>query len=64
MSPWPILAVALCAGWAVYFAYIPIDWRSVLLGAATAGVFVSWAVDITGNRVPASWRGKPPGPGR
>lgn len=38
-----------------------IDWRSAGLGALTFGLILSWAYDITGGKVPASWRRKAPG---
>jgi hypothetical protein len=54
---WPI--IAFC--WVVFYWNGMIDWRSVALGGFTAGVLATWAIEITGNKVPDSWRGKPPG---
>lgn len=63
-SPWPFAAIGLVLLWAWYAYFMQADWISIGLGFGTGIVFASWAVDVTGNRVPASWRGKPPGPGR
>lgn len=35
-------------------------WDQIALGAITAGVLVSWAMEKTGGEVPASWRSNPP----
>lgn len=63
-SPWGILAVLVMLGWAGALYSFDIDWRSVALGAFSAGALVAWAGDITGGKVPASWRGKPTSPRR
>lgn len=34
-----------------------IDWVSLALGFGGGGVFTAWILEITGNKVPASWRG-------
>lgn len=36
------------------------DWGQIALGGLTAGVLVLWAIETTGNKVPDSWRRKPP----
>lgn len=54
---WPVIAF----GWIVFYVNDMIDWRSVALGGATLGVLATWAIEVTGNRVPDSWRSKPPG---
>lgn len=63
-GPWKWVALALLAGWAGYLYSFPIDWRSIALGVMTGAGIVAWAIDITGNKTPESWRRKPPGSGR
>lgn len=56
---WPAwLMVAL--SWAGYLAYHPFDWWSLSLGGFTVGLLVAWSIDVTGGKVPESWRSKPP----
>jgi hypothetical protein len=33
-------------------------WDQIALGGFTVGVLALWAIEITGNKVPDSWRGK------
>ncbi|TAX92016.1 hypothetical protein ELH97_08790 [Rhizobium leguminosarum] len=35
-----------------------IDWVSLSLGAGIGGCVVAWAIEITGNKIPDSWRSK------
>ena len=53
---WLIVAM-LWIGTGYFFGY---DWRQIALGALSATVLTGWAVEITGNKVPESWRNKPP----
>lgn len=53
---WWFLWVAVPTLWIGYIYFSEPDWMSVAMGAFTAAVFVSWAVDITGNKTPDSWR--------
>lgn len=32
------------------------DWTSLALGFGAGGVFAAWVIEITGNKVPDSWR--------
>lgn len=63
-GPWRWVMAILIVGWAGYLYSFPVDWRSIALGVLTGAAIVAWAVDITGNKIPASWRGKPTGTGR
>lgn len=54
---WSVLALV----WAGNLYFFPIDLRSVALGLYTGCIIVAWAMDITGGKVPESWRTKPPG---
>lgn len=61
---WTIWWVAwgiVVALWAVQFArhgLASFDWDQIALGGLTVGVLVIWATEITGNKVPESWRRK------
>lgn len=55
---WPGIAL-LWAG-CLYFGLL--DRVSVLLGLGTGAILATWAIEVTGNRVPESWRGKPARP--
>lgn len=57
---WPSTWVVLALVWAGNAYFLPIDWRSVALGVMTGCVLVAWAMDLTGGKIPASWRSKPP----
>lgn len=35
-----------------------IAWDQIMLGIGTGGVLTAWAIDITGDKVPDSWRRK------
>lgn len=49
---WPIVA----ALWVGYLSFFEFDWPAIALGAGTMGVLVTWAMEMTGNKVPDSWR--------
>lgn len=53
---WWIWVVLLALMWAGYLSFFEFDWPSLALGGVSMGVLVSWAVDMTGNKVPDSWR--------
>ena len=57
---WYLAALVLSAIWVATFLVHDIDRHSVFLGAATAGFVCCWAFDITGGKMPRSWRRKPP----
>ena len=38
--------------WIGNLALFTLDWHSIVLGAATGGIFVAIVLDYTGNRVP------------
>lgn len=59
-GPWRSALVVIALLWAGYlYSFVP-DWTAIALGVGTGGVLVAWAIEITGNKVPASWRTKPP----
>ncbi len=52
--------VMLAFGWATNLYFHDLDWLSVALGAFTGLVVTAWAIEITGNKIPESWRPKSP----
>jgi hypothetical protein len=53
---WPCIALLWFGTW-YFFGF---NWHQISLGALSGGVLASWAIEITGNKVPESWRGKTP----
>lgn len=52
------MIVALLWAWAWYFRTF--DWEMIALGGFTGMVLATWAIEITGNKIPDSWRPKEP----
>lgn len=46
--------VAIC--WIAYLSSREFDWMPVAIGAITGMTLATWAIEITGNKVPDSWR--------
>ncbi|ASP50961.1 hypothetical protein CDO31_04850 [Sinorhizobium meliloti] len=59
-GPWRWVFPVLAVTWALNLYSNPIDWLSVGLGLFTGIVFTAWILEITGNKVPSSWRPKAP----
>jgi hypothetical protein len=63
-GPWrwviPIIAVL----WVGAFFAPWFNWLSVALGLMTGVVVTAWVIEITGNKVPESWRKGASGAGR
>lgn len=57
---WPSGFLLLAVIWAGNLYYFPFDWRSAALGGLTGLLVAAWAIDVTGGKVPKSWRTKPP----
>lgn len=55
---WPSGFVMVALIWAANLYFYPLDWRSAGLGALTGLLFAAWAIDVTGGKVPKSWRTK------
>lgn len=53
---WFLWLVALPLVWAGYLYFHGLDLWSIAVGGATGGILASWAIEITGNKVPNSWR--------
>lgn len=53
---WPIVGLQ----WIAYLYFREFDLWSVALGGGTGLVLATWAIEITGNKVPASLRSDKP----
>lgn len=57
-GPWrvilPILALATIAN--VYLGLM--NWPSFIGGVGVGAVLAAWAIEVTGNKIPESWRNK------
>lgn len=43
--------------WAItIFGDRTVDWENAMLGIGTGALLATWAIEITGNKVPSSWR--------
>ncbi len=49
---WPALAVL----WTGYLIFFEFDWPSIAIGGLTMGILVTWSMEMTGGKVPDSWR--------
>lgn len=63
-GPWRWVLPIIAAVFLLNLATRHIDWVSVSLGAGIGVVLTAWAIEITGNKVPDSWRRKSPRSGR
>lgn len=54
-----VLGTALLFSWSCYFYFRDPDWWPLALGWLSGMVLATWAIEITGDKVPDSWRGKP-----
>lgn len=48
--------------WAGYLYSFEFQWLPIALGLGTGVMLTAWAIEITGNKVPQSWRTKPRDP--
>lgn len=55
---WVALAIVAILWGLTLFGAKPIDWDNTLLGIGTGVLLALWAIEITGNKVPESWRRK------
>lgn len=53
---WLVVALIWFGEW--YYGYF--DWGQIILGLGTGVMLTAWAIETTGNKVPESWRRKPP----
>lgn len=59
-APWKWLALIILLSGAAYFYANKPDWWALALGGLAGMTLTGWAIEITGNKVPDSWRSKPP----
>jgi hypothetical protein len=59
-GPWRWVFPVLLVGVAVNLFTGQLSWPSFMGGVAVGGVLAAWAIEITGNKVPESWKSKSP----
>jgi hypothetical protein len=59
-GPWRWVFPILLIGVAINAYTGALDWTSFAGGVAFGGVLAAWAIEVTGNKVPDSWKSKPP----
>jgi len=59
--PWLAFATLVAFVWLWLFYYFEPVWPQIGVGFVTGLLLALWAVDITGNKVPSSWRRRPGG---
>lgn len=52
---WGLVALA----WAGHLLFSTVDWQSVVLGGFTGLMLASWAVEMSGNKMPSASGEKP-----
>lgn len=55
-SPWPVLIPMVVLLWLGYLTQFTPDWTGICLGLGTGAIIATWAIEVTGNKVPRSWR--------
>ncbi len=55
-GPWRWVFPVLLIGFLLQMLTRGIDWPSFSIGGALLGVFALWMIEVTGNKVPESWR--------
>jgi hypothetical protein len=55
-AAWGVVALM----WVWYLCFFDFQWVPLALGGFTMAVLATWAIEITGNKIPDSWRGNPP----
>ena len=53
---WWVLWAIVVLLWVWYLTFFEFDWPAIALGAGTMGVLITWSAEMTGNKVPNSWR--------
>jgi hypothetical protein len=53
---WWVLWAAVILLWVWYLYFFEFDWPAIAIGGFTMGVLITWSVEMTGNKVPGSWR--------
>lgn len=55
-APWKLLAALIAFSAFAYFYSNTPDWWALALGGFAGITLALWAVEVTGNKVPNSWR--------
>jgi hypothetical protein len=56
--PWWALWLIVAIGWISYASSETFDLYPIALGFLTGGILATWALEITGNKTPESWKSK------
>jgi len=59
-SPWLLVSIICALMWTWLWYNNEIQWLQVGVGFYTGMMLMAWAIEITDNKVPASWRRQPP----
>ncbi len=57
---WLLIWAIIAFGWAGYLLTEEFNWYPIALGLGTGTMLATWAIEVTGNKVPDSWRRKSP----
>ncbi len=55
-GPWLMMWIIIAVAWAGYIYSFAFNWPSIALGLMTGAGVAMWACDVTGNKVPDSWK--------
>jgi len=61
---WPMAWTMLALFWAAHLYFRTFEYSNFVMGFLTALILVSWAVDITDNKVPDFMKPRPPSRGK
>ncbi len=53
-----IAAIVLALLWIGQWYFDGFDWEQIMLGLGTGILLTAWAIDVSGNKIPESWRRK------
>jgi hypothetical protein len=53
---YPAASVILALGWLLTWYTAGLSWHQIGMGFGTGAIFMAWAIESTGNKVPPSWR--------
>jgi|GEM_PF-1812128 len=57
VSWWLVWAIIAFCWWG-YLSTHTFDWYAVAVGLGTGCMLATWAIEITGNKVPENWKSK------
>lgn len=53
---YPAALVMLAIGWGLQWYVEGFNWAQIGLGFGTGAIFMAWAIESTGNKIPPLWR--------